>query len=166
MTYDESRTSSTTPEVNVYFGQAGGTLTTDIMNPANNSVVGNDGWLVLGNKIEFNTITNSAFRNPGDGVIDEFAIWHDELSPEEIQAQFDAMVAPSQPPTLNIAGAGSDVVLSWLTAGSSGYSLESTPSVSPPITWSSNGPPPVVVGDSYVVTNSAAGSAKYYRLAN
>jgi hypothetical protein len=68
-------------------------------------------------------------------------------------------------PTLNITATGSDVVLSWLTAGSLGYNLESTPSLTAPITWSSNGPPPVVVGDFYAVTNSAAGGEKYYRLA-
>ena len=68
-------------------------------------------------------------------------------------------------PTLNIAAAGSDVVLSWITAEGAGYQLESTPSLTAPITWSSNGPPPVVVGDSSVVTNSITGEARYYRLA-
>ena len=57
-------------------------------------------------------ITNNAFRNPGEGAIDEFAIWHDELSPAEIRAQFAAM-APAVSPTLTILQAGSDVILSW-----------------------------------------------------
>jgi hypothetical protein len=68
-------------------------------------------------------------------------------------------------PTLRIATAGSEVVVSWPTNGTTGYQLESAPSLTSPVTWSSNGPPPVVVGELYMVTNAVVGSQKWYRLA-
>jgi hypothetical protein len=79
--------------------------------------------------------------------------------------KIEVITVETPAPELNIAQAGSDVVLSWLTAGSDGFLLESTTSLSSP-SWSSNGPPPVIVGDSYVVTNAATGIEKYYRLAD
>jgi hypothetical protein len=154
MTYDESRN---TPEVYVYFGLAGGTLTSSSFNPANDSVVGDNGTLWIGNR---DTLT-SGFRNPGQGAIDEFAIWHDELTPAEIQAQFDAMV-PSTAPTLNIAQAGGSVVLSWTTLGTAGFDLESSPSLST-LVWTGAGAP-TVVGEMNYVTNSLTGTERYYRL--
>jgi hypothetical protein len=164
MTYDEKRD---TPEVYLYFGQAGGTLTTNLANPANNSVIGNNGWLVLGNKIEsFTTITNNAFRNPGDGAIDEFAIWHDELSAADIQAQFAAMT-PAVSPTLTILQAGSDVILSWPSSTPSSFVLESTnvldaTTIGAP-SWPGAGTPSLV-GANYVVTNPISSNSRFYRL--
>lgn len=154
MTYDESRN---TVEVATYFGKAGGTLITSSFNPANNSVVGDNGTLWIGNAKDL----TSGFRNPGSGAINEFAIWHDELTPTEIAAQF-AAITPSTPPTLNIAAFGGDVLLSWTTTGTSGYNLESSPSLSTPV-WTGAGSPTVVGSNNYV-TNAASGSAKYYRL--
>jgi len=159
MTYDEGRN---TTEVQVYFGRAGETLTTSTMNPANNAVVGDNGWLVLGNKIETNTIVDNAFRNPGEGVIDEFAIWHDELTPTEIQAQFAAVVAPVATPTLTIARSGSDVIMSWPVDGSAGFDLESSVSLTSP-SWTGAGSP-FVVGTNNVVTNAISGNTRFYRL--
>ena len=163
MTYDEKRD---TPEVYLYFGQAGGALTTSIANPANASVVGNDGWLVLGNKIESFSIGNNAFRNPGDGVVDEFAIWHEELSPAEIQAQFAAMT-PAVSPTLSILQAGSDVIVSWPSSTPSSYVLESTNVLDATTigvaSWPSAGAPSLV-GANYVVTNAVSSNSRFYRL--
>ena len=163
MTYDESRN---TPEVYLYFGQAGGTLNTNLANPANNSVVGNNGWLCLGNKMELFSITNNAFRNPGQGGIDEFAIWHDELSPAEIQAQFAAMT-PAAAPTLTILQAGSDVIVSWPSSTPSSFVLESTNVLDATTigvaSWPSAGAPSVV-GANYVVTNPVSSDNRFYRL--
>lgn len=158
MVYDETGNNI----LDVYFGPAGGTLSKSEYDPTNDDLGGGDGGgLAIGNRRD--TFTG-AFRNPGSGVIDEFAIWHDMLSPAEIETQFAAVTnTPPGPPTLNIAQAGTDVVLSWTTNDTAGYSLESTASLTP-ASWSSNGPPPTVVDDSYVVTNSAAGGEKYYRL--
>ncbi len=160
MTYDESRN---TPEVKVYFGQVGGTLSTDTMNPANNSVVGNNGPLVLGNKIESGVITNNAFRGPGNGAIDEFAIWHDELSPSEIAAQF-AAAAPLVVPKLSIAQSATNVILSWPATTPSSFVLESTNVLGGNGPWPQVPGTPVVVGGSYVVTNSASNDRQFFRL--
>jgi hypothetical protein len=163
MTYDESRN---TPEVYVYFGKVGGTLTRDSMNPANASVVGNNGPLVLGNKIEFGVITNNAFRGPGNGAIDEFTIWHDELAPSEIAAQF-AAAAPLIRPTLSIVSSGTNIIISWPADTASSFVLETTnvldsTTISAPI-WPSAGSPSLV-GPNYVVTNSLSAGSSFYRL--
>jgi hypothetical protein len=160
MTYDEGRN---TPEVYLYFGKVGGTLTRDTMNPANNSVVGNNGPLVLGNKIEFNTITNAAFRGPGNGAIDEFAIWHDELSPSEIAAQF-AAAAPLVYPTLSIVQDGANVILSWPTTTPTSFVLESTNLLGGNLPWPAVSGSPAVVGNNYVVTNSVSNDKQFFRL--
>jgi hypothetical protein len=160
MTYDESRN---TPEVNIYFGQVGGTLTKDTMNPANNSVVGNNGPLVLGNKIELGAITNNAFRGPGSGAIDEFAIWHDELSSAEIAAQF-AATAPLVSPTLSIVPSGANIILSWPATTPSTFVLESTNALGGNLPWPTVPGTPAVVGGSYVVTNAVSNDKQFYRL--
>jgi hypothetical protein len=145
----------------VYFGRAGAGLVKIVYNPNDNNVVGDNGWLVIGNMIQSNSIVNRAFRNPGEGVIDEFAIWHDMLSPAEIQAQFDAMVSIPVDVTLNIVRQGNNVVLSWMAAGTAGFELESTPSLSAP-SWTGAGTP-TLVGTNNVVTNATAGR-QFYRL--
>jgi hypothetical protein len=163
MTYDESRN---TPEVNVYLGRAGGSLSVDTMNPANNAVVGDNGWLVLGNKVMTNTIMANAFRNPGQGAIDEFAIWHEELSVGEIQAQFAAMT-PATAPTLSINLSGGNVLLSWPSSTPASYVLESTNILDSTtlggVSWPSAGVA-TLVGSSYYVTNSVSAGNRFYRL--
>lgn len=158
MTYDESRN---TPEVYVYFGQAGGTLVSSSFNPANASVVGDNGPLVLGNKIEFGGITNNAFRNPGEGAIDEFAIWHEELSTAEIAAQFNALVS-GPAPTLSIVVSEGNAILSWPNTTPASYVLEATPALVGQ-TWTNAGSP-ATVGTNFVVTNALSGEASFFRL--
>ncbi len=161
MTYDESRN---TPEVYVYFGKVGGTLTKDSMNPANASVVGNNGPLVLGNKIEFGSITNSAFRGPGNGTIDEFAIWHDELAPSEIAAQFAAAAPPPSRPTLSIVASGNDIILSWPATTPTSFVLESTNVLEAPSPWPAVPGTPAIVGPNFVITNAVANEKQFFRL--
>jgi len=159
MSYDESRN---TPEIYIYFGRVGGSLTNTSFNPANNSVVGDNGTLWIGNR---DTLT-SGFRNPGQGAVDEFAIWHDELTAAEITAQFNAATnAPAiggPSPTLTIAHVGSDVLITWPSSTAPAYVLVSATNLttSP---WSSAGVPSVV-GTNNVVTNAVSGSERYYRL--
>jgi len=75
----------------------------------------------------------------------------------------EVVTLSTEAPTLNIAQTGNDVVLFWLTSGSSGYSLESTPTLTP-VGWTLEGTTPTIVGDMNYVTNSATGSETYYRL--
>jgi hypothetical protein len=162
MTYDESRNSG---EVLYYFGQAGGTLRTGLVNPANSSVIGNNGPLVIGNAIFGGSIQDSAFRNPGSGVVDEFAIWHDELTAAEIAAQFNAAAGPA--PTLSIQLASPNVVLSWPASTSLNYVLEATNALNAATLATSNWPsagPATVVGTNYVVTNALSSGNSFYRL--
>jgi hypothetical protein len=133
------------------------------MNPANNSVVGNNGPLVLGNKIELGAITNNAFRGPGSGAIDEFAIWHDELSSAEIAAQF-AATAPLVSPTLSIVPSGANIILSWPATTPSTFVLESTNALGGNLPWPTVPGTPAVVGASYVVTNAVSNDKQFYRL--
>jgi hypothetical protein len=63
---------------------------------------------------------------------------------------------------LDIQRDGSNVILSW-PSFISGFKLESTPSLRPPV-WNPVSPDPVVVNDRNVVTNAIAGSQQYYRL--
>jgi hypothetical protein len=65
------------------------------------------------------------------------------------------------PPSLSITKSGSDVIISWST-NASGYTLEATPVLASPSTWTNVGAA-TIVGDQYVVTNAAAGTL-FYRL--
>jgi hypothetical protein len=156
LTYNESVNSY---ECNLYFGRAGGTLSKVGVDPANVSVVGNNGWFVLGNKIESFGIVNSAFRNPGEGAIDEFAIWHDELSEAEVQAQFAALIMP---PNLSITVEGANAVISWPASAGPEFALKVTSNLLSP-SWSLAGTP-TVVGGNYYVTNSVGSGNQFYRL--
>lgn len=65
-------------------------------------------------------------------------------------------------PTLSILSAGTNVVLSW-TTNVTGYTLQATPSLAAPITWTNVGPG-TVLDSQYVLTNSASDAASFYRL--
>jgi len=67
------------------------------------------------------------------------------------------------PVVLSIAPAGTNVVLSWTNAAP-GYTLQTTPSVVPPVVWTNAAPSPVIVSGRYTVTNPASGTARFYRL--
>jgi Concanavalin A-like lectin/glucanases superfamily len=155
VTWDETRNSAGGGEIRYYVGPVGGTLDAGSIDMANDAVVGDNGTLYLLNR---STLT-LGFENPGQGAIDDFATWDEELSPNEIAAQF-AAAAP--PPTLKITRAGANVVLSWPSATSAGFVLESTVTLNSP-SWTSAGIP-VVVGSDYVVTNALGSGTKFYRL--
>jgi hypothetical protein len=155
MAYDETRDSQSGGEVRWFVGPIGGTLTAGAFNPANDSIIGDNGWVFLGNR----TNLNFGFRNPGSGAIDEFATWTDELSPDEIKAQFAALI-----PSLQITANPPNATISWPSTFSlSAYTLEASPSLDPAATWTNAGSP-VVIGDSCFVTNALAPAAQFYRL--
>ena len=65
-------------------------------------------------------------------------------------------------PTLNIQPAGNQIAISWFT-NEVGLSLESAPSLAGP--WSPvTNPPPVAIGNQYVVTNGVPAGSQFYRL--
>jgi hypothetical protein len=63
-------------------------------------------------------------------------------------------------PRLAITKVGSNAVISWPLF--SGFTLQATPSISPPVTWTNVGTGTIVAGQ-YVVTN-ALDSASFFRL--
>lgn len=73
-----------------------------------------------------------------------------------------ALVIEPPRPRLRIQLSGTDVLVSWPT-NFSGYTLQSTLSLTPPVNWADLGPGSVV-GDQYVVTQPASGAARFYRL--
>jgi hypothetical protein len=98
VSYDETRDAG---EVQYYLGKAGGTLGSGVVNIGNVAVVGDNGTVYIGNKDG----TASGFRNPGDGVLDEFAVYNRELSAGEVGSQFAATTVP-EPATLGLLGLG------------------------------------------------------------
>lgn len=152
MVYDESLTNG---QVTWYLGRPGQPLESGTLDYAPGSRAGQGNIFILGNHTNF----NARWGNPGTGHVDEFAIWHRKLDASEILAQFNALVV--QPPQLAIAVTPPNVALSW-PATATGYTLESTPSLSAPA-WSAAGTP-VQIGDRFYVTNALSGSARFYRL--
>jgi hypothetical protein len=66
-------------------------------------------------------------------------------------------------PTLQISRAGAMVVFSW-PVGATNYTLETTASVRPPVSWTAVTNAVVISGSSRFVTNPPSGSAAFFRL--
>ena len=66
------------------------------------------------------------------------------------------------PPTLTIAPAAGNVVLSWPTT-TIGFTLQSTTNLNSP-RWTTNLPAPVVVNEQNTVTNPISGTQQFFRL--
>jgi hypothetical protein len=77
-----------------YVGRPGRTLLTGVTSNSVESVAGDASGLYLGNR----ETLDAAFRNPGVGQLDEFAIWDHELSATEVTAQFAALPKRTPPP--------------------------------------------------------------------
>lgn len=71
-------------------------------------------------------------------------------------------IVPSATPTLDIARTNGNVLITW-TNLAYGYTLESTPSLSPN-NWTPVGQPVVNSGGRFRVTDSASASSEFYRL--
>lgn len=74
----------------------------------------------------------------------------------------NAIFALSLAPTLSEVVAGQNVVLSWPT-NYAGFTLQASPSLTPPVTWT-NVSTGTIVGGAYTVTNSSAVGSRFYRL--
>jgi len=98
VTYDESRDAG---EVRWYLGLPGGPLNSGTLDMGNSAVVGDNYSVSFGNRSAGNQVS---FSNPGDGGIDEIAIWNRELSSSEITAQFNAIVPEPSGASLLVLG--------------------------------------------------------------
>jgi hypothetical protein len=65
--------------------------------------------------------------------------------------------------SLQVKPTGNDLVLSW-PVGSFGFSLQTTPSLAPPVIWFEATNVPAAIGAQLTVTNPVSGSAQFYRL--
>jgi hypothetical protein len=78
------------------------------------------------------------------------------------------VIITALPPPLAIIADGANVVLTWPAADtgftSTGYALECTTNLVPPIAWQTNATPPVVINGQNVVTNPITGSQMFFRL--
>ena len=68
------------------------------------------------------------------------------------------------PVSLSASPSGNKVVLSWSTNFAFGYTLQTTPNLTPPLTWTDSTNIPVIVGSQFTVTNITSGSGQFYRL--
>ena len=66
-------------------------------------------------------------------------------------------------PFLNARPSGNELILSWST-NAVGFTLQSTPNLTPPVIWMDSTNPPAVLGAQFTVTNTLSGPAQFYRL--
>ena len=66
-------------------------------------------------------------------------------------------------PSLNALPNGNELILSWPT-NAVGFTLQSTPNLTPPVTWIDSANPPAVIGTQFTLTNTPSGPAHFYRL--
>jgi len=66
-------------------------------------------------------------------------------------------------PSLKARPNGSELILSWPT-NASGFALQSTLDLTPPVTWLDSTSVPAVIGAQFTLTNATAGGARFYRL--
>lgn len=98
-TYTEA--STTTNKATWYLGRPGGTLASGLTTNAPDCVAGDGTDFYIGN----NPALNAGFRNPGNGQVDEFAIWSRQLSSSEVQAQFATLPNRTPAPVSSYEGA-------------------------------------------------------------
>jgi hypothetical protein len=78
------------------------------------------------------------------------------------------IIITALPPPLSITADGANVVLTWPAADTgfttTGYQVESTTNLVPPVVWQTNSTPPIVIGGQDVIISPIAGSQQFFRL--
>ena len=64
---------------------------------------------------------------------------------------------------LALRPSGNAMILSW-PAAATGFTLQSTPNLTPPSTWLDATNPPTVLGGLFTVTNPMSSPAQFFRL--
>jgi len=67
------------------------------------------------------------------------------------------------PVALRATPSGNELILSW-PANAGGFTLQSTLTLTPPVTWNDSTNAPVVIGTQFTITKTFSGSALFYRL--
>jgi chitinase len=68
-------------------------------------------------------------------------------------------------PALAIGLSGTNVVISWPSSSTTGWSLEAAPALGLPSNWSTLTTVPSLLNSEYIVTNAISSAAQFYRLA-
>jgi hypothetical protein len=76
---------------------------------------------------------------------------------------WEFQVFPAFPPKLSIALSGTNIVLSW-PASTTIWSLETTPTLGLPGSWSNVTTTPFLLNSQYLLTNAVSAPAQFYRL--
>ena len=66
-------------------------------------------------------------------------------------------------PSLKARPNGNELILTWPT-NAVGFTLQSTFTLTPPVTWLDFANPPKVIGTQFTVTKSTSGGGQFYRL--
>jgi hypothetical protein len=125
-------------------------------------------WGVLGSSLE--QIGNALqFRSGPQTALDRFTVARFSDLDVEADAYVDnvsvtEIAAVPTAPTLMLQPSGNAMVLSWPT-NATGFTLQSTPNLTPPVTWLDVTNPRAVAGGQFTVTNPMSGPAQYFRLA-
>jgi len=100
-----------------------------------------------------------------NGSIDEFRIYDSSLTPQEVAAHFSAgpnvLVSPLQ---LSSALTNGQITISWPVAGSTGFSLQTSPVLGSAASWVAAGGNTTVVNGQNQFTIQATNKASFYRL--
>ncbi len=115
VTYDEARDAG---EVRWYLG-SGTNLTSGVMDIGNNSVVGDNFPVAFGGRTAGSATLN--FDNPGDGAMDEIAIWNRELNSGEITSQFNSITGVPEPSGGAIMALGLALAIGSISAAVTGH---------------------------------------------
>jgi hypothetical protein len=91
------------------------------------------------------------------------AITYDEL---RVGTGWDVVTPPAPPaaPSMSIALSEANVIISWPTNNSAGFTLQSEAGIGDPDGWTPVGTPPSIRGTNYTVTLSHSGGQKLFRL--
>jgi uncharacterized repeat protein (TIGR03803 family) len=101
------------------------------------------------------TGTNADGAHPVGGLIQSGSMLYGTASAGGV-AGFGTVFSLLVPPPLFITKSGTNVIVNWPT-NVSGFSLQSTTNLAPPVTWSG-------VSGQYAVTNPLTGRQKFFRL--
>jgi hypothetical protein len=74
------------------------------------------------------------------------------------------VISPPLPPLLGVTRTGTQIIVSWPTNNSSGFSLQASTGLGSGASWTMVNSTPVQVGSQWVLTNSISGTSQFFRL--
>jgi hypothetical protein len=117
-----------------------------------------------------NKIGADLWPDPGmQGSVSEFRIYNGVMSPSDVAATqvlgpTNLLTTTSSSPLLNVVLSGTNLVVTWIATGTSGYTLQSTLALGPGAAWSSVSGTPTLVGGNYQLTVPITKSAQFFEL--